>query len=135
MAATELARRGRDVSVMLLCERATLKGDAALAARYWTGKVLPCDPAVLGKPALIVDALFGAGLDRPVKGDPRAMIEAMNASGVPILSVDLPSGVNGTTGRGDGGRRHRDRDHHLLSQEARTPAAARTRALRPRARG
>ena len=98
VAATELARRGRDVSVMLLCERSTLKGDAALAARYWTGRVQPCDPALLGKPALIVDALFGAGLDRPVKGDPRAMIEAMNASNVPILSIDLPSGVNGTTG-------------------------------------
>jgi hydroxyethylthiazole kinase-like uncharacterized protein yjeF len=99
VAATELARQGRDVSVMLLCQRETLKGDAALAAKDWSGAVRTCDPTALGKPALIIDALFGAGLDRPVKGDPRDMIEAMNTSGVPILSVDLPSGINGSTGQ------------------------------------
>jgi hydroxyethylthiazole kinase-like uncharacterized protein yjeF len=98
VAAAELAARGRDVSVILLCDRATLKGDAALASAAWKGPVLPCDPAAIGKPNLIIDALFGAGLNRPVKGDPHAMIEAMNASGVPILSVDLPSGINGDTG-------------------------------------
>ncbi|MET0722851.1 MAG: NAD(P)H-hydrate dehydratase [Tardiphaga sp.] len=99
IAATELKKRGRQVSVILLCDRATLKGDAALAAQTWTGPLLPCDPASIGTPALIIDALFGAGLDRPVKGDPRAMIEAINASGVPVLAVDLPSGINGTTGQ------------------------------------
>ncbi|CAN5162760.1 bifunctional ADP-dependent NAD(P)H-hydrate dehydratase/NAD(P)H-hydrate epimerase [soil metagenome] len=98
IAAAELAGRGREVSVILLCDRATLKGDAALASAEWKGLVLPCDPAALGQLNLIVDALFGAGLNRAVKGDPYAMIEAMNASGVPILSVDLPSGINGDTG-------------------------------------
>lgn len=98
IAAAELAARGREVSVILLCDRASLKGDAALAAAEWTGPVLPCDPAALGTPNLIIDALFGAGLNRPVKGDPRAMIDAMNGTGVPILSVDLPSGINGDTG-------------------------------------
>jgi len=98
VAATELAARGRDVSVALLCNRATLKGDAALAADAWKGEVLPCDPSAIGQPRLIIDALFGAGLDREVKGDPRAMIEAINASGIPVLAVDLPSGVNGDTG-------------------------------------
>ncbi|EGP07194.1 hypothetical protein CSIRO_3202 [Bradyrhizobiaceae bacterium SG-6C] len=98
IAASELAARGREVSVILLCDRATLTGDAALASAQWTGEVLPCDPAALGRPNLIVDALFGAGLNRPVKGDPFAMIAAMNASGAPILAVDLPSGINGDTG-------------------------------------
>ena len=98
VAATELAAAGRDVSVVLLCDRATLKGDAALAAAAWKGPVLPCDPGTIGKPSLIIDALFGAGLNRVVKGDPHAMIEAMNASGAPILSVDLPSGFHGDTG-------------------------------------
>jgi len=102
IAAAELAARGRDVAVILLCDRATLKGDAALASAEWKGEVLPCDPKALtkalGRPNLIIDALFGAGLNRPVKGDPFAMIAAMNASGAPILSVDLPSGINGDTG-------------------------------------
>ena len=98
VAAAELAARGREVSVILLCERDSLQGDAALAARGWKFPVLPFNPQAIGKPALIIDALFGAGLNRPVKGEPLEMIEAINANGAPVLAVDLPSGINGTTG-------------------------------------
>ena len=98
VAAAELVARGREVAVILLCERDTLTGDAALAARGWKGALLPFNPQAIGTPALIIDALFGAGLNRPVKGDPSTMIEAINASGIPVLSVDLPSGINGSTG-------------------------------------
>jgi hydroxyethylthiazole kinase-like uncharacterized protein yjeF len=98
VAAAELAARGRDVSVILLCERDSLEGDAALAARGWKYPVLPFNPHAIGKPALIIDALFGAGLDRAVKGEPLEMIEAINANGATVLAVDLPSGINGTTG-------------------------------------
>src|ERR1700704_6420898 len=98
VAATELVARARSVSIILLCERDTLQGDAALAARGWKGPVLPCNAMAVGTPALIIDALFGAGLNRSVKGDPHDIIEAINASGAPVLSVDLPSGINGTTG-------------------------------------
>src|SRR5947199_2861025 len=98
VAAAELAARGREVSVILLCERDSLQGDAALAARGWKYPVLPFNPQAIGKPALIIDALFGAGLNRPVKGEPHEMIEAINANGAPVLAVDLPSGINGTTG-------------------------------------
>jgi ADP-dependent NAD(P)H-hydrate dehydratase / NAD(P)H-hydrate epimerase len=98
VAAAELAARGREVSVILLCERDSLQGDAASAARGWKHPVLPFNPQAIGKPALIIDALFGAGLNRPVKGDPHEMIEAINANGAPMLSVDLPSGINGTSG-------------------------------------
>lgn len=98
VAAAELAARGRDVSVVLLCERDSLQGDAASAARGWKYPVLPFNPQALGKPALIIDALFGAGLNRPVKGEPHEMIEAINGNGAPVLAVDLPSGINGTTG-------------------------------------
>src|ERR1700675_2743430 len=98
VAAAELAARGREVSVILLCERDSLRGDAASAARGWKYPVLPCNPQAIGKPALIIDALFGAGLNRPVKGDPYDMIEAINANCAPVLSVDLPSGINGSTG-------------------------------------
>jgi hydroxyethylthiazole kinase-like uncharacterized protein yjeF len=98
VAAAELAARGREVSVILLCERDSLTGDAASAARGWKHPVLPFNAQAIGKPALIIDALFGAGLNRPVKGDPLEMIEAINANDAPVLSVDLPSGINGTTG-------------------------------------
>ena len=98
VAAAELAARGREVSVILLCERESLQGDAASAARGWKYPVLPFNPQAIGKPALIIDALFGAGLNRPVKGEPHDMIEAINANGAPVLSVDLPSGINGDTG-------------------------------------
>ncbi|MGY4224454.1 hydroxyethylthiazole kinase-like uncharacterized protein yjeF [Bradyrhizobium sp. USDA 4503] len=98
VAAAELAARGREVSVILLCERDSLQGDAALAAKGWKYPVLPFNPQALGKPALIVDALFGAGLNRPVKGDPLEMIAAINANSTPVLAVDLPSGINGTSG-------------------------------------
>lgn len=98
VAAAELVARGRDVAVMLLGERDALKGDAALAARNWTGRVLPCEARAIGTPALIIDALFGAGLNRPVKDAAHDIIEAINASGAPVLSVDLPSGINGSSG-------------------------------------
>ncbi len=98
VAAAELAARGREVSVILLCERDSLQGDAASAARGWKFPVLPFNPQAIGKPALIIDALFGAGLNRLVKGEPHEMIEAINANGAPVLAVDLPSGINGTTG-------------------------------------
>ena len=98
VAAAELVARGRDVTVALLGDREALKGDAALAARNWTGPVLPCEPQSIGTPALIIDALFGAGLNRVVKDGPLEVIDAINASGAPVLSIDLPSGINGSTG-------------------------------------
>jgi ADP-dependent NAD(P)H-hydrate dehydratase / NAD(P)H-hydrate epimerase len=97
VAAAELAAQGREVSVILMCERDALHGDAASAARGWKYPVLPFNPQAIGKPALIIDALFGAGLSRAVSGEPYAMIEAINATGAPVLAVDLPSGVNGTS--------------------------------------
>src|ERR1700744_4970290 len=98
VAAAELAAQGREVSVILMCERDALKGDAASAARGWKYPVLPFTPQAIGKPALIIDALFGAGLSRPAEAEPREMIEAINANGAPVLAVDLPSGINGTSG-------------------------------------
>jgi hydroxyethylthiazole kinase-like uncharacterized protein yjeF len=97
VAAAELAAQGREVSVILMCERDALHGDAASAARGWKYPVLPFNPQAIGKPALIIDALFGAGLSRAVSGEPHDMIEAINATGAPVLAVDLPSGVNGTS--------------------------------------
>lgn len=98
VAARVLADRGFPVRVLLLGDRAKLRGDAAAAAGRWQGPTDPATPHGLEGAGLVVDALFGAGLDRPVEGEARAMIEAMNASGAPILAVDLPSGIHGSSG-------------------------------------
>ena len=98
VAARHLSKRGYTVRLCFVGEPNKLKGDAALAAEGWSGAVEKASPAALSDCDIIVDALFGAGLDRDVEGLPRTMIRAMNTSGVPIIAVDLPSGVNGTTG-------------------------------------
>jgi ADP-dependent NAD(P)H-hydrate dehydratase / NAD(P)H-hydrate epimerase len=98
VAARLLAERGHPVRVSFVGDRKRLRGDAALAAGRWSGQVEEASPAAVAKCDVIIDALFGAGLDREVAGLPRAMIEAMNASEVPVVAVDLPSGVNGTSG-------------------------------------
>jgi hydroxyethylthiazole kinase-like uncharacterized protein yjeF len=98
IAARLLAERGHAVRVAFAGDRARLKGDAALAAGRWSGPTVAADLAAVGDYDVIIDALFGAGLDRDVEGLPRAVIEAINAAGVPVVAVDLPSGVNGTSG-------------------------------------
>jgi ADP-dependent NAD(P)H-hydrate dehydratase / NAD(P)H-hydrate epimerase len=98
VAARVLAERGYRVNVRLVGDAAQLKGDAAIAAKRWTGPLGAGDPAALTEAQVVIDALFGAGLDRPVEGLPRAMIEAMNAQPAQVIAVDLPSGINGTSG-------------------------------------
>jgi len=105
VAARLLAERGYRVTVLLAGDATRLKGDAALAAKRWAGPVVSALPAALeasmrtdGAIDMVIDALFGAGLDRPIEGLARAMIESMNAQGAPIVAVDLPSGINGTAG-------------------------------------
>jgi len=98
VAARVLAERGYPVRLMLLGDAAALKGDAAEAAKRWTGPVEAAAPERLAGAGVIVDALFGAGLNRVADGAARALIEAMNASGATIVAVDLPSGINGASG-------------------------------------
>jgi hydroxyethylthiazole kinase-like uncharacterized protein yjeF len=98
VAARLLAERGYRVEVLLVGEMARLKGDAALAAKKWSGRVSSAQPHGLNGADIVVDALFGAGLDRPVEGLARAMIDAMTAQPAPVVAVDLPSGINGTSG-------------------------------------
>ena len=102
VAARILAERNTPVRVLLVGERGKLKGDAAEAAKRWTGPTDAASPDALDPGHVVIDALFGAGLDREVTGLPRAVIEAMNRSRAPVVAVDLPSGVNGTSGQAMG---------------------------------
>jgi hydroxyethylthiazole kinase-like uncharacterized protein yjeF len=93
-----LVERGYPVQLLLAGERDKLKGDAKDAAARWQGPIEPATPQVLTGAGLIVDALFGAGLDRAVSGAIQELIEAINRTCVPIIAVDLPSGINGNSG-------------------------------------
>ncbi len=98
VAARLLKAGGYEVRVALLGDRAALKGDAADMARRWDGPVDKASADAVAGAILIIDALFGAGLSRPLDGEAAALVAAINASGVPVLAVDVPSGLNGTTG-------------------------------------
>ncbi len=98
VAARQLAKRGYAATILLVGALEQLKGDAAASAKAWNGPIAAAVPAGLAGADIVVDALFGAGLDRPVDGVARAMIEAVNAQGAPVVAVDLPSGINGNSG-------------------------------------
>src|SRR5271168_133232 len=98
VAARVLAERGWPVRVALLGAVAALRGDAAEAAARWQGAVEPLTPAALDGAALVVDGIFGAGLTRPVEGTARAVIEALDERRLPVVAIDVPSGVDGATG-------------------------------------
>ena len=63
----------------------------------------------LGEPDVIVDALLGIGLEGAPREDAARMIELINASGRPVVAIDVPSGVNASTGEVPGSGRPGDR--------------------------
>ena len=97
-----LARaQGLAVDVLALADPPSLKGDAATAWHDWDaagGSVQAFDAAVLEGVDLIVDALLGTGLQRPVEGEWRMAIEAINRQPLPVLALDLPSGLSADRG-------------------------------------
>ncbi|HEV7278145.1 MAG TPA: NAD(P)H-hydrate dehydratase [Devosiaceae bacterium] len=93
-----LQRDGWAVRVALHGERERLKGDAAFHADLWKGGIEPAEPEAIGSAGLIVDALLGAGLARDIEGPLAALVAAVNASGRPVVAIDIPSGIDGATG-------------------------------------
>ncbi|MBV9556322.1 MAG: NAD(P)H-hydrate dehydratase [Pseudolabrys sp.] len=99
VAARLLAERGYEVRLLLTSERSQIQGDAAIAAVRWSGPAEPARPEAVVRCDIIIDALFGAGLARPVEAATKALIEAINASGCAVVAVDLPSGIDGNSGQ------------------------------------
>jgi ADP-dependent NAD(P)H-hydrate dehydratase / NAD(P)H-hydrate epimerase len=98
---------GYRTKVYLLCRVEDLKGDASLNMKLYTslgGEAIECDnnPKVvkegLKDADIVVDAIFGTGLSKEVKGKERITIEEINRSGKPVIAVDIPSGIDGTSG-------------------------------------
>ena len=99
--ARHLAAAGYRVTVRLLGDVGRIKGDALIAFQAWQGTTEAATNSGW-KCDLVVDALFGAGLDRPLEGEAGRIVDAINRSDSPVLAVDLPSGLNGMTGAADG---------------------------------
>ncbi|UYN93053.1 MAG: NAD(P)H-hydrate dehydratase [Enhydrobacter sp.] len=97
--ARHLKMAGWAVRVALLGAASHLRGDAAWAAGLWKGQEAPLSTALLAGRPLIVDALFGAGLSRPVDGVAGEVIDRINDERLPVVAVDVPSGLNGDTGQ------------------------------------
>lgn len=107
--ARTLFDRGYTVRLVLAGKIENLRGDALSAALAWQGSLLQPEQATLDEVDVIVDGLFGAGLSREISGELRILVERLNASGKPIIAIDIPSGISGDTGqvRGVAVRAHR----------------------------
>ena len=104
--ARRLKARGAALRVLLVGRRDEVRGDAADALRRWRGRVEEVDDSrglarALGDADLVVDALLGTGVSGPARGPVAGAIEAINragANGVPVVALDLPSGVDSDRG-------------------------------------
>ena len=99
VAATALREAGWPVRVAGLVQPQALKGDAAMAAAAWEAAVEPLGGKLFDGAELIVDALFGAGLSRPLEARVQTVLRAAERTGKPIVAVDLPSGLAGDIGK------------------------------------
>ena len=93
--AKALADAGWVVAVALDGEPGALRGDAAQAAHAWGGEIGALSPASISGAELVVDALFGAGLSRPLGKGIAETLRAAEACAAPLVAVDLPSGLPG----------------------------------------
>ncbi|MES0881839.1 NAD(P)H-hydrate dehydratase [Roseibium sp. SCP14] len=107
VAARCLKAAGYAVHVRLLKDPGALKGDALVAFERMGSSYevsveddqVACDfMKDLGAADVVIDAMFGAGLDRPLSGAVLQLVREINGSGVPVVAVDLPSGINGVNG-------------------------------------
>jgi NAD(P)H-hydrate epimerase len=98
-----LKRAGRDVRLLTLNERMP-DGDAGRARADWEAGGGRCEVYSEMPPAadVLVDALFGIGLGRPLEGVAARAVEAINASGRPVMALDVPSGLDADSGHAAG---------------------------------
>jgi NAD(P)H-hydrate epimerase len=99
VAARHLAAAGWPVKLFLLGSPGSLTGEAARAARLWTGSVAPLSPDSLDGADIVIDAIFGAGLSRPLDGEALAAVESLGERRIPTCAIDVPSGVDGASGK------------------------------------
>ena len=97
-----LSQAGWTVRVARLGATPQGSGEAADHAALWCGDTVPLSPVALAGAALVVDALFGAGLSRAIEGDAAQTLQAAATQKLPIVAIDVPSGVDGDSGADSG---------------------------------
>jgi ADP-dependent NAD(P)H-hydrate dehydratase / NAD(P)H-hydrate epimerase len=100
--ANRLFNDGWPVRVAMLGLREKMTGAARHHADLWQGAVEPMCPDVLVGTELVVDAIFGAGLSRPLDGLAEDTLAAASERKLPIVAIDVPSGLMGNTGEAFG---------------------------------
>ena len=93
-----LAAAGWPVRLALAGSMEQLRGDARHHAALWQRPVEGLDVGAVENATLVVDALFGSGLSRPLSGAIPRVLRAIAERGLPIVAVDVPSGLLGDTG-------------------------------------
>jgi NAD(P)H-hydrate epimerase len=102
VAAAALAQSGWPVRVALLGDVETLRNDAQYHARRWRGAIEPLSTAVTENAELVVDALFGSGLNRRLDPKVSDVLAYVSRRALPIVAVDIPSGILGDSGENIG---------------------------------
>lgn len=97
-----LAAADWPVRVALLGPLERLAGDAQIHAARWTGPIEFLAPAAIADAELVVDAVFGSGLNRALPENVALTLAAVGRRGVPLIAVDVPSGVMGDSGESCG---------------------------------
>ncbi|HQT25386.1 MAG TPA: NAD(P)H-hydrate epimerase, partial [Burkholderiales bacterium] len=100
VAARHLKSWGMDVTLLFLGKEEKLPEDAALAYRAWIDSGGVCHESIPenGKWGLAIDGLFGTGLSRPISGNCGEIVRMIDSLGIPVLSIDMPSGICTDTG-------------------------------------
>ena len=102
--AHNLKKAGWTVRVACLVKRPALKNDAATAAQKWAGDIEGLNSNLsVHQTSLIVDAVFGTGFDRALDPELVILFDKIRSRKIPVVAVDIPTGVNATTGAVDPG--------------------------------
>lgn len=100
VAATYLLRQGYTVQVVMASDPDDLPTDAAASYGIWRAAGGVEDRAMpIGAPDVAIDGLFGIGLSRPLGQPWQSMVDTLNEWRVPVLALDLPSGLNARDGQ------------------------------------
>ncbi len=97
--AQSLTGLGWDVRVALAGSRDRLPAEASWYAKQWAGPIEAFGPSALDGADLVVDALFGAGLNRPLQGTILETLAQVADRQLPMVAIDVPSGLMGDTGQ------------------------------------